>query len=62
VRCHRFARGEDTLLLAWAGAAPAEAATSTGTAVALPEAQGRRDGSGTALDKPVAAVAGHPVS
>ncbi|WP_432513936.1 DNA gyrase/topoisomerase IV subunit A [Kineococcus sp. SYSU DK001] len=60
VRCHRFARGEDTLLLAWAGASPAEAATSTGTAVALPEARGRRDGSGTALERPVAAIAGPP--
>ncbi|WP_432562144.1 DNA gyrase/topoisomerase IV subunit A [Kineococcus sp. SYSU DK003] len=62
VRCHRFARGEDTLLLAWAGPSPAEAATSTGAAVALPGPQGRRDGSGTALDKPVAAVAGPPTT
>ncbi|WP_106206847.1 DNA gyrase/topoisomerase IV subunit A [Kineococcus rhizosphaerae] len=61
VRCHRFARGEDTLLLAWAGSQP-EAATSTGAAVPLPEAQGRRDGSGTALDKPVAALGGAPVT
>ncbi len=38
VRCHRFARGEDSLLLAWAGRGPAEAATSTGSAVALPAA------------------------
>lgn len=60
VRCHRFARGEDTLLMAWAGASPAEAATSTGVAVALPGPQGRRDGSGVALDKPVAALGGHP--
>ncbi|MCI2240386.1 DNA topoisomerase IV subunit A [Paenibacillus sp. TRM 82003] len=61
VRCHRFARGEDVLLLAWAGRGPAEAATPTGTAVALPEAPGRRDGSGTALDKPAAAIAGPPL-
>ncbi|WP_432573607.1 DNA gyrase/topoisomerase IV subunit A [Kineococcus sp. SYSU DK005] len=61
VRCHRFARGEDVLLLAWAGHGPAEAATPTGTAVALPEVPGRRDGSGTALDKPVAAIAGPPL-
>ena len=60
VRCHRFARGEDVLLLAWAGPAPAEAATSTGTAVALPETPGRRDGSGTALERPIAAIAGPP--
>ncbi|GAB3460088.1 DNA topoisomerase IV subunit A [Kineococcus endophyticus] len=62
VRCHRFARGEDSLLLAWAGRGPAEAATSTGSAVALPGPQGRRDGSGTALDKPVAAVGGPPAT
>ncbi|NIZ92131.1 DNA gyrase/topoisomerase IV subunit A [Kineococcus rubinsiae] len=61
VRCHRFARGEDTLLLAWAGHGPAEGATPTGTAVALPEVPGRRDGSGTALDKPLGAVAGPPL-
>ncbi len=61
VRCHRFARGEDVLLLAWAGRGPAEAATPTGTAVALPEVPGRRDGSGTALDKPAAAIAGPPL-
>lgn len=60
VRCHRFARGEDVLLLAWAGRGPAEASTPTGTAVALPTEPGRRDGSGTALDKPVAAIAGPP--
>ncbi|WP_432495669.1 DNA gyrase/topoisomerase IV subunit A [Kineococcus gypseus] len=61
VRCHRFARGEDVLLLAWAGHGPAEAATPTGTPVALPEVPGRRDGSGTALDKPAAAIAGPPL-
>ena len=49
------------LLLAWAGRGPAEASTPTGTAVALPADPGRRDGSGTALDKPVAAIAGPPV-
>ena len=60
VRCHRFARGEDVLLLAWAGPGPAEAATSTGTAVALPLVPGRRDGSGTAVERPIAAIAGPP--
>ncbi|WP_345714001.1 DNA topoisomerase IV subunit A, partial [Kineococcus glutinatus] len=32
VRCHRFLRGEDGLLLAWVGPGPAEAATPSGTA------------------------------
>ena len=47
VRCHRFLQGEDTLILAWAGAAPARAAAGSGVAVDLPAATGRRDGSGT---------------
>jgi DNA gyrase subunit A len=58
VRCHRFLKGEDTLLLAWAGPAPARAAAANGVAVDLPEPDSRRDGSGTPLRQPVAAVAG----
>jgi DNA gyrase subunit A len=56
VRCHRFLRGEDTLLLAWAGPTPAKATASSGVAVDLPPATGRRDGSGTPLPAPVLAV------
>jgi DNA gyrase subunit A len=58
VRCHRFVRGEDTLILAWAGALPARAAAATGVPVDLPPATGRRDGSGTPASQPIAAVAG----
>ncbi len=58
VRCHRFLKGEDTLVLAWAGAAPARAAAASGAPVDLPEATGRRDGSGTPGTQPIAAVAG----
>ncbi|MFI0742067.1 DNA topoisomerase (ATP-hydrolyzing) subunit A [Streptomyces sp. NPDC021100] len=58
VRCQRFLKGEDCLVLAWAGAAPARAATANGTPAALPEPDPRRDGSGTPLAKPVAVVAG----
>jgi DNA gyrase subunit A len=58
VRCHRFLKGEDTLLLAWAGPAPARAAAANGVAVDLPTPDSRRDGSGTPLRQPVAAVAG----
>ncbi|GAA1838630.1 DNA topoisomerase (ATP-hydrolyzing) subunit A [Microlunatus capsulatus] len=57
VRCHRFLRGEDALLLAWAGPAPAMAAAASGAPVDLPPADGRRDGSGTPAGQPVAAVA-----
>ncbi|MCW2811047.1 MAG: putative type topoisomerase [Friedmanniella sp.] len=60
VRCHRFLRGEDTLLLAWAGRAPARAAAASGAPVELPPPDGRRDGSGVPLAQPVAAVAATP--
>ncbi len=58
VRCHRFLKGEDTLLLAWAGPAPARAAASSGAPVDLPGTRGRRDGSGEPVGQAVAAVAG----
>ena len=58
VRCHRFLRGEDTLVLAWAGTAPALGATEAGTPVDLPPADGRRDGSGVKVSQPLAAVGG----
>ncbi|WP_181310715.1 DNA gyrase/topoisomerase IV subunit A [Nocardioides campestrisoli] len=57
VRCHRFLRGEDALVLAWAGPAPARAAAASGAPVELPPADGRRDGSGTPGSIPVVAVA-----
>jgi DNA gyrase subunit A len=56
VRCHRFLRGEDTLLVGWAGPVPAKATAGSGVAVELPGANGRRDGSGTPLSAPVLAV------
>ncbi|GAA3079577.1 DNA topoisomerase IV subunit A [Streptomyces roseofulvus] len=58
VRCQRFLKGEDALVLAWAGALPARAAQKNGTPVELPEPDPRRDGSGTPLPKPVDVVAG----
>ncbi|MCM2387363.1 DNA gyrase/topoisomerase IV subunit A [Streptomyces albipurpureus] len=61
VRCQRFLKGEDMLLLAWAGATPVRAALKTGTPTDLPEPDPRRDGSGTPLDVAVAVLAG-PVS
>ena len=38
VRCHRFLKGEDALVLAWAGPAPARGATDAGVPVDLPPA------------------------
>jgi DNA gyrase subunit A len=58
VRCHRFLKGEDMLVLAWAGPAPAVAATDSGTPVELPAPVGKRDGSGVALGRQVAVIGG----
>jgi DNA gyrase subunit A len=58
VRCHRFLKGEDALVFAWAGAAPARAAAASGSPVDLPEAVGRRDGSGVPGSQPIVACAG----
>ena len=58
VRCHRFLKGEDTLILGWAGTAPARAAGPNGVPVPLPAPDGRRDGSGAPGTAPIAAVAG----
>ncbi|MCA4132725.1 DNA topoisomerase (ATP-hydrolyzing) subunit A [Arthrobacter sp. M4] len=53
VRAHRFLKGEDVLLLAWAGHGPAKACAASGVARALPQEHGRRDGSGIPLSQPV---------
>ena len=58
VRCHRFLRGEDTLILGWVGSSPARAAAANGVALELPEATGRRDGSGLPATVPITAIAG----
>ena len=58
VRCHRFLKGEDTLVFAWVGTAPARAAAASGAPVDLPEPTGRRDGSGVPGSQPIAACAG----
>jgi DNA gyrase subunit A len=58
VRCHRFLKGEDVLVTAWAGDAPARAAAASGAPIDLPDPVGKRDGSGTPGSQPIAAVAG----
>ena len=57
VRCHAFRKGEDTLLLAWAGRGPAQAAAASGVPIELPPPVARRDGTGTPPGQPIAAVA-----
>jgi DNA gyrase subunit A len=58
VRCHRFLKGEDSLVLGFAGAAPVHASAASGAPVDLPPADGRRDGSGIPATQPIAACAG----
>ncbi|KRE62997.1 DNA topoisomerase IV subunit A [Nostocoides sp. Soil756] len=58
VRAHRFLRGEDALVLAWVGALPARASGAGGVALELPEATGRRDGSGVTHGAVIAGIGG----
>ncbi|MGH3229188.1 MAG: DNA gyrase/topoisomerase IV subunit A [Streptosporangiaceae bacterium] len=58
VRCQRFLKGEDVLVMAWTGAGPALGATDTGSPVILPDPVGRRDGSGIALRRQLAVIGG----
>lgn len=58
VRCQRFLKGEDLLVLAWAGNAPVRGASANGTPAALPPVDPRRDGSGAPLPADVQALAG----
>ncbi|GAB3858828.1 DNA topoisomerase IV subunit A [Nocardioides maradonensis] len=58
VRCHRFLKGEDALVFAWAGPAPARASAASGAPIDLPEATGKRDGSGVPGSQAIAACAG----
>ena len=56
VRAHRFLKGEDVLVTAWAGPGPARAAAASGSPVPLPEPTAKRDGSGVSAAQPIAAV------
>jgi DNA gyrase subunit A len=58
VRAHKFRSGEDSLLRAWCGPAPARAATSSGKAAHLPNPDGKRDGTGVQLTHPIDAIGG----
>ena len=58
VRSHRFLKGEDVLLRAWAGPAPLRAVSEAGKTVELPAELGRRDGSGDKLPTAIAAIGG----
>lgn len=58
VRAHKFRSGEDSLLRAWCGPAPARAATSSGKAAHLPDPDSKRDGTGVQLTHPIDAIGG----
>ncbi|GAA1854877.1 DNA topoisomerase IV subunit A [Actinomadura bangladeshensis] len=58
VRAHRFLKGEDVLLQAWAAPTPLRAAAANGKPAMLNLTMGRRDGSGERLDKPIVAISG----
>ncbi len=57
VRCHRLLKGEDGLILAWAGDGMPVACATSGSPVDLPEVDPRRDGSGVPVAQPVLAAA-----
>jgi len=54
VRCQRFLKGEDGLILACIGQPPILAAIESGVMVDLSDMQGKRDASGTALTRQLA--------
>ncbi|MDP3712551.1 MAG: DNA topoisomerase IV subunit A [Mycobacteriales bacterium] len=56
VRCQRLLSGESLLVLGWAGPSPAWACAKGGDPVPLPEAVGKRDGSGSPVEVPPVAV------
>jgi len=56
VRAHSFLKGEDVLVLAWAGPAPAHAVASDGAVRQLPDAGAKRDASGVLLEAAVGSI------
>ena len=53
VRCQKFTKGEDALVMAWAGPSPARAETAAGRNVELPSQLRARDASGEKLTKAI---------
>lgn len=60
VRCHKFLKGEDTLIAAAIAARPVVASAASGSPIDLPAEDPRRDGSGKPAPQPIAAIAGRP--
>lgn len=62
VRCHAFLKGENSLMVAWAGPAPALAVGSDGSVRELPDSSAKRDSSGAPLTAVVASIGSSPSS
>lgn len=58
VRCHRLVKGEDAVLLAWAGPTPVRAETAAGKPVRVPDHIRPRDASGDKLSTPAVTALG----
>ncbi|NEM90270.1 DNA gyrase/topoisomerase IV subunit A [Galbitalea soli] len=56
VRSHSLLKGEDALLLAWAGTDPAAAVAADGAPRTLPSRGAKRDASGTPLDAVIGSI------
>jgi DNA gyrase subunit A len=58
VRAHRFLKGEDQVVNAYAGPTPIRAAAANGTAIDVENVKSKRDASGTPVPGPISVVAG----
>lgn len=58
VRAHRFLKGEDQLVTAYAGPTPIRATAANGTAVEIAMVKSKRDASGSPLPGPISVIAG----
>ncbi len=58
VRCHKFLKGQDSLIFAWAGQGPVLASATSGSPVDTPDLDEKRDGSGKTGTQPIAGAAG----
>ncbi len=56
VRCHRFLKGEDAIIVSCIGHSPVIASAASGSPVELPAATVRRDGSGVPIAQPVSSL------
>ncbi|HUW77120.1 MAG TPA: DNA topoisomerase IV subunit A [Candidatus Nanopelagicaceae bacterium] len=58
VRAHRFLKGEDQIVAAYAGPTPIRATSANGTAIEIGLTLSKRDASGSPVPGPISAIAG----